>query len=120
MAASYFIKSGFGYVLTTEETFISFFKEKGLGANFTYYTKGMSESLLIDTDIWKMDTEFLDTLKQQTPLGVNILFKHSTKYSNTWQKNSNTDTFPVEDGLKNIPQVLKLINTKSIHFIMED
>lgn len=101
----------------TEDGFISFFKDREIGACFEFYTTG---TVLIETDIWKLTEDFLKTLEDNKFIALMIFFKHSKDYKNTWQKYNSLGTFPAVGGLKSISQVLELINTKSLHFIMED
>ena len=102
---------------STENGIISFFKDQEIGACFEFYTIG---TVLIETDIWKLSPDFLNILEKNKCISLMILFKHSKDYKNTWQKYNNSGTFPTVGGLKSIEEVLKLINSQSIQFIMDD
>jgi len=107
----------YNYSLITEADIISYFKKNGIGAHFEFYTTG---AVLIVCDIWQMTPDFLKNLNDCQSIAIQLLFKQSKDYKNMWQNNSNYGTYPAEGGLKTLDEVVKLIETKSIHFIMED
>jgi len=101
----------------TEDDFIRQFRDNNIGACFEYYTTG---AVVIETNFWDLSPEFLDHLNKIKHMSLILLFKHSKLYKNTWTKHNNSGTYPAISGLKTSEQVVKLINTQSIRFIMED
>jgi len=87
------------------------------GGNFTYYTTGV---VLVETNIWKLPIEFLESLERSSPMNLNILFWNTDNYKGTWAKANNFGTYPALGGLKSLYEVVKLRRTQSIHFIMDD
>jgi len=103
--------------LRTEDDLVNFFKLNEIGAGICFFSTPV---VLIETDLWNLSVSFLNRLSSSVTLGVQFLFKPHKGYVKIYRKYNSHSTYPAEYGLKTLDQVVQLIRTQSIHFIMDD
>lgn len=103
--------------LRTEDDLLNFFKFSEVGAGICFFT---TPTILIETNIFKLDLAFLNRLHNSVSFGVHLLFKQHKGYDKIYRKYKTHSTYPAEYGLKTFDEVVQLLRTQSICFIMDD